>query len=187
MGWGASSCAPWGPPTLEVFPRPSFLQSPPSADTFTSAHPPPSVTLGSGGSPILPEGSLRLHAQAATLSSRPWREEETALLGRETTGVGAGLLGCGDALSSLRPRLPFLQIHWRPHAPALAHSLTLAHRELPSSTSLGAACSGGVGGPRPLEAAGRSQADAGAEEAEARPWRARMWPVHGARGWRSPL
>lgn len=102
MGWGASGRAPWGPPTLKVFPRPLFPQSLPGTDTFTSAHPPPSVTPGSGGSPIPPEGSLRSYARAATLSSHPWREEETALLGREAAGVGAGLLGYGDALSFLR-------------------------------------------------------------------------------------
>lgn len=188
MGWGASSCAPWGPPPLEVFPRPSLPQSPPSADTFTSAHPPPpSVTLGSGGSPIPPEGSLRSHAQAATLSSRPWREEDCSARKGNNWGGGwpSGVRG-RPVLPPAPPTLSSDSLETTGHAPALAHSLTLAHRELPSSAWLGAACSGGVGGPRPLEAAGRSQADAGAEEAEARPWRAQMWPVHGARGWRSP-
>lgn len=106
MGWGTSSRVPWGPPTLKVFPQPLFLQSLPGTDTFTSAHPPPRVTLGSGGSPIPPERSLHSHARAATLSSCPWREEETVLLGREATGVGAGLLGCGDALSFLQAPPP---------------------------------------------------------------------------------
>ena len=62
-------------------------------------------------------------------------------------GWGLAFWGTGTPCPSSGPRLPFLQIYWRLHAgaPMLAH---LSPGELPSSAWLGAACPGGVGGPR---------------------------------------
>ena len=76
------------------------------------------------------------------------RKKRPFCLEGKLLGWGLAFWGAVTPYPSSRPRLPFLQIHWRPQAgaPVLAH---LSPRELPSSAWLGAACSGGVGGASP--------------------------------------
>lgn len=120
MGWGASSCAPWGPPTLEVFPRPSFLQSPPSADTFTSAHPhPPASPWALAAPPSCLKGASAYMHRLPPLAVVLGGKKRLLCSEGKLLGWGLAFWGVGTPCPPSGPASPFFRFtgdHMLPHS-----------------------------------------------------------------------